>query len=48
LYFLTILLVLTFQIIRLLSSSPDASQAPLGETAIERTQVVWKLKSIDT
>lgn len=48
LYFLTILLVLTHQMIQFESSSPDARKAPLGETAIALTQVVWKLKSIET
>jgi len=48
LYFLTILLVLTHQITTFESSSPDARKAPFGDTAIDLTQVVWKLKSIET
>jgi len=43
LYFLTILLVLTHQITTFESSSPEARKAPFGETAIDLTQVVWKL-----
>lgn len=48
LYFLIILLVITCQITRFPSSSPEAKYYPQGDTDIVLTQVLWNLYSIET
>lgn len=47
LYLRKILVDVTSQTIKLWSSSPEARYLPQGETEIDRTHVLWKLKSIE-